>query len=114
MTARSRSSFGSMVSISLAHRRDEDVGHLGTAELGWGTLARPQELTHLGARQRHVVGRVVGAGLARRHAGAAAAVEAVLEAQRGDPDLLGRVALEDALRVVGAVVVADAGVVAPD
>jgi hypothetical protein len=38
----------------------------------------------------------------------------VLEAQRLDADLLGMEAVEDLLRVVGAVVVADAGMVAPD
>src|ERR1700730_13962779 len=53
-------------------------------------------------------------GLERGHPGALAAVESILEVERGDADLAGRVALEDLLRVVGAVVGADAGVIAPD
>src|SRR5205814_9467186 len=50
--------------------------------------------------------------LGRRHAAAALAVERVLEADGVNADLGRRKALEDALRVVGAVVVPDPRVIA--
>src|SRR5262249_47992881 len=122
--ARRCSSFGSIAIILSAtagsrhaghtHRRDEDVGHLGAAELLGRPLAGAEEVAHLGPGQKDVVRLVVRAGLAGGHPAAAPAEEAVLEAERGDADLLGRVAVEDLLRVVGAVVVADAGVIASD
>ena len=56
----------------------------------------------------------VGAGLAGCHALALVAPERVLEEQRLDPELADVDVVEDPLRVVGAVVVAHAGVVATD
>src|SRR5229473_5246021 len=54
------------------------------------------------------------AGLVRSHRRASRTVESVLKSKRCDPDLGGRETLENLLSVVGAVVIADAGVVAPD
>ena len=56
----------------------------------------------------------VRAGLARRHALALVAPEGVLEEERLDAELVDVELVEDLLGVVGAVVVADAGVVAAD
>ena len=64
--------------------------------------------------QRHAILLAVRARLRRRHPLAAVAPERVLEVQRRDPELARLELLEDLLRVVGAVVVADAGVVATD
>src|SRR5580704_730773 len=52
-------------------------------------------------------------GLERRHRTASLAVKCVLEHQRRDPQFLRFEALEDLLRVVAAVVIADTGVIAP-
>ncbi len=57
---------------------------------------------------------VVRTGLRGRHALAAVAPEGVLEHQRGDPELARLESLEDLLRVVGPVVVADARMIPPD
>ena len=56
----------------------------------------------------------VRAGLRRRHRAADAAEEGVLEEHRLDPELVRLELVEDQLRVVGAVVVADPRVVAAD
>jgi hypothetical protein len=61
-----------------------------------------------------VVVATVRAGLRGRHLPADAAVEGVLEEHRLDVELVRLELVEDQLRVVGAVVVADAGVVAAD
>ncbi len=58
-----------------------------------------------------MVAAVVGARLRRRHALALPAEERVLELQRADAELLLVETVEHLLRLVGSVVVADAGVV---
>ena len=103
-------SAGGAVLVGLGeHRR-----HLGPGELRWGQLAGDQHGPHLRARQAHVRVARVGAGLGGGHGAAGAAEEGVVEQQRGDAELLGGERGDQLLRLVGAVVGADAGVVPPD
>src|SRR5262249_27525552 len=99
---------------SCLHRSYQDLRHLGTRELRRGHFAAPQGVADRGPREYHPVVLLVGAGLGGGHAHAAAAVEGVLEHERLDADLVATVVVEDLLRVVGSVIVADAGVVTPD
>ena len=77
-------------------------------------LAAAEHLAHHRAGEEHVRLAVVRARLARRHRAADLAVEGVLEHHRLDAERDRVELVEDRLRVVGAVVAADAGVVAPD
>src|SRR6266542_4184317 len=70
--------------------RDQEPGHLGPAELGRGQLDGGELGALLGAGQGDVLGGLVRAGLAGRHAAAAPAEEGVVEPQRRDAQLLGR------------------------
>ena len=97
-----------------AHRLDEHLGHLRPAELRRRDAARGEHLAHLRAGERDVLLRRVRAGLGRGHPVAALAVEGVVEEERRDRPARRVELVEDVLRVVGAVVVADAGVVAAD
>ena len=85
----------------------------GRLNSGGGISPRVEHLAHLGAGQDEVLVVAVRAGLVGGHALAGVAVEGVLEEERRDAELTGLELVEDLLRVVGAVVVADAGVVAP-
>src|SRR6185312_12153269 len=96
------------------HRRDQDVGDLGAAELGRRALALRQHLPHLRAGKRNTVLGLVRTGLRRAHTLALVAPERVLEHQRLDAELAGLELLEDLLRVVRAVVRADARVITSD
>src|SRR5215210_81361 len=93
---------------------DQDLSHLGAAEFLGRQLAVAEHLPHLGAAQEDVLLLSVRAGLARRHALAPVAPERVLEEQRLDAELVDVDFVEDLLRVIGPVVVADAGVVPAD
>src|SRR5581483_4296591 len=95
------------------HRLDEDVGHLGPAELDRRPLAGAQHLPDLGSGQDDPVLVPVWAGLGRAHCLTFPAVERVLEPKRGDPELAGLELVEDLLGVVRAVVAAHPGVAAP-
>ena len=86
----------------------------GRLNSGGGRSPGAQHVAHLRAGERDAVLLAVGARLRRRHALAPVAPEGVLEVQRRDAQLAGRELVEDLLRVVRAVVVADAGVVATD
>src|SRR4051794_22237953 len=97
--------------LGLAHRLDEDLRHLRPGELHRGHLAGAEHLADLRPGEGDVALAVVGAGLPAGHAFALVAPEAVLELQRDDLDGGGIELLEDRLRVVGAVVAADARVV---
>ena len=77
-------------------------------------MARAQHLAHLGPRQNQAIAVVARTGLVGRHRRAASAEESVLEHQRHDSEFARSEPLEDFLRVVTAVVIADAGVIAPD
>ena len=91
---------------------NQDLGDFLAGELVRGLLALAEHLAHLGPREEQMRLLRVGAGLRRAHALALVAPERVLEEQRRDAELLGVDVVEDPLRVVGAVVVTDAGVVA--
>src|SRR5215210_4531960 len=93
---------------------DQYLGHLGPRELDRGQLAALAQRAHLRPGQEDVFVATVRAGLRRRHRAADAAEERMLEEHRLDPELVGLEVAEDQLRVVRAVVVADAGVVATD
>src|SRR3954467_6344035 len=91
---------------------DQDLSHLGAAELLRRLFAVTEHLAHLGPTQEDVVLLAVWAGLARGHSLALVAPEGVLEEEGLDAELVDVEVVEDLLRVVGPVVVADAGVVA--
>src|SRR5215831_20471743 len=94
--------------------RDQHLGHLRPRELRRRQLARGEELPHLRPREEDVVVATMRARLRRRHLAADTAEEGVLEEHRLDVELVRRELVEDPLRVVRAVVVADARVVAAD
>src|SRR5438270_7120977 len=95
-------------------RADQDARDLGSAEGGRRQLARPQQLADLRSAEHYArLGRV-RAGLGAGHALALLAVERVVEEQRRDAQLPRLEGAEDVVGVVGAVVAADAGVVAAD
>src|SRR5690349_7343144 len=106
----SRTSSTASASVCL----DEHLCDLGSRELRRWQLALREQLAHLRAREEDVVVAPVRAGLRRRHLAADLAEERVLEEHRLDVELVRLELVEDQLRVVGAVVVADAGVVAAD
>ena len=95
-------------------RVDQHLRDLGPRELDRRHLALAEHLAHLRPRQEHAVVRPVRARLRARHRPADVAPERVLEEHRLDVELVRRELVEDELRVVRAVVVADAGVVAAD
>src|SRR5207249_3120576 len=97
------------------HRRlrGQDLGDLWPGELDRQALTVGEQLPHARAAEREArVGRV-RAGPGRGHGAAGGAVEGVLEADDLYPELARLVAVEEQLRVVGAVVAADPGVVPP-
>ena len=95
-------------------RLDQHVGDLGPRELLRRPLAAAEHLAHGRAREEHLVLVARRRGLRRRHRLRQLAEERVLVLERLDAQLAGLELVEDVLRVVGAVVVADAGVVAAD
>src|SRR5215213_3608987 len=99
---------------SIAVRVDQHLGHLRPGELDRGELSGCEQLADLRPGEEDVSVAAVWACLRRRHLTAHSAVERVLEEHRLDVELVRLELVEDQLRVVGAVVVADAGVVAPD
>src|SRR4029453_9931444 len=93
---------------------DQHLGDLWPRELDRRNLAVAEQLAHLRPREEDVVVAAVRTGLRRDHRRADLAVGGVLEEHRLDVELVRLELVEDQLRVVGAVVVADAGVVAAD
>src|SRR5215212_11300217 len=93
---------------------DQDVGDLVARELVRRPFAVAEHFPDLGPGKEQARVLLVGAGLVRGQALALVAPEGVLEHQRLDPELLDVDRVEDLLGVVGAVVVAGAGVVAAD
>ena len=87
---------------------DQHLCDLGTRELDRRQLARGQHLAHLRPAQEDVILRRVRARLRARHRPARLAPERVLEEHRLDVELVRLELVEDQLRVVRAVVVADA------
>src|SRR4051795_4742382 len=100
-----------MLCLVLLVSVDQDVGDLVARELVRRPFAVAEHLADLGSGQEQVRLGVVRTGLAGGEALALVAPEGVLEHQRLDPQLVDVDLVEDLLRVVGAVVVAGAGVV---
>src|SRR5690606_24092215 len=108
---------GSLVCVAVAlalHPLDEHLADLRTRELAREHLAPGEHLADLRAGEENPVVLAVRTGLGGNDCLALPAVEGVLEHERRDVDQLRVELLEDELRVVRAVVVADAGMVAPD
>src|SRR5207244_2946298 len=97
-----------------SHRGDQDVRDFGPGELLRRPLPVAEHLAHIRARERDAILLAVRTGLRRAHALAPVAPERVLVVQRRDAGFLWFELLEDILRVVGAVVAADAGVITTD
>src|SRR5215475_5114826 len=91
---------------------DKYVCDLVARELLRRPFAVAEHLADLGAAEENVRVGIVRTGLARGHPLALVAPEAVLEEERFDPQFLDVDLVEDLLRVVGPVVVANARVVA--
>src|SRR5713226_93560 len=98
----------------LGHRFNQHLCHLWTRELAGGNLARLQHLAHFGATERDMMLTAMRAGLRRGHRVARAAEEGMIEEHRRNAKFSGIEFCEDVMRIVCAVVVADAGMVAPD
>jgi citrate synthase len=94
------------------HALDEHAGDFGPGELDGELLAGAEHLADLCPREHETLLGRRGARLGRRHGARAEAPEGVLEEQGLDAELVQVDLVENALGVVGAVVVAHAGVVA--
>src|SRR5258708_27153276 len=92
----------------------EDRHHLRSAKLGWYVRIGREHLTLRRARDRNVMLGIVGTGLRRRHSVALPAVKSDVDLQRLGMKCTRPQLIEDVMRIEGTVVVADAGVVAPD
>ena len=95
-------------------RVEEDLGDFRAGKLDGGSLPVLEHLPDFGSAKDEMVGAIVGARPARRHSLTGVTVEGVFERDRLDADVLRSETFKDPLGVVGAVVVADAGVVAAD
>src|SRR6476659_3130887 len=100
--------------VLLPVRVDEDLRDLGPGELDGRHVTVAEHLTNLRPREEHAILRPVRARLRARHRAAYVAPERVLEEHRLDVELMRFELVEDELRVVRAVVVADSRVVAAD
>src|SRR5207248_1210038 len=100
--------------IPLPLRLNEHLRHFRPAELRRKRLPITQQLADSGAAQHDVRLRSMRAGLGRRHAIARAAEERVIEEQRLNAELARGKRAKDMVRVVRAVVVANACVIAAD
>ncbi len=93
----------------------QDLGDLGPGELVRDGITAGEHLANPRPAQDHAIVSAVRAGLGARHALARPAVEGVLELVRREAETFGAAELvEERLRVVGAVVVADPGRVPTD
>ncbi len=92
----------------------QHLQHLGPAEFRRDVGALEQRLAQLGAREQQPVGVAVRTGPLGGHAAAAVAPECPVDFHRHDLQRASRDLVEDVLRVEGAVVVADAGMIASD
>src|SRR5262249_56145700 len=92
----------------------EDRHHLRPTKLGRYLRVGGEHFTLLGAGDRNVMLRIVGTGLRRRHSVALPAVKSDVDLQWLGMKCAGPQLIEDVMRIEGAVVVADAGMVAPD
>ena len=92
----------------------EDRHHLRPAELGRYVRIGREHLTLLRAGDRNMILRIVGTGLRRRHSVTLPAVKSDVDLQRFSVKRAVPQLVEDVMRIEGTVVIADAGVVAPD
>src|SRR6202011_3477182 len=97
----------------LAHRFDEYLRDFWTGELAWWNLARLQHLAHPGATKRHVLLIAMRAGFRRCHRITGAAEEGMIEEHGRDAKLRGIKVREYIMRIIRAVIVAYACMVAP-
>src|SRR4030095_8311812 len=58
--------------------------------------------------------RLMRTGLARRHCSTSAAIERVVEEERGDTQLFGFELIEDVMRIISSIVVTHTGMIATD
>src|SRR5262245_53074178 len=93
---------------------DQDLSYLGAGEFGRKHFAALEHLAHLRAAQDDMILFAMRARLGRNDAAALFAIKGVLEFERRDADLFGSEIVKHQLRVVGAIIVAHAGVIAPD
>src|ERR671926_386235 len=92
----------------------QNLDHFPPRVLRRRRLAALQQGPYRRAREDHMMLPIMRARLRRGHAGTPAAIEGVLEAERGDAQRGPVECLENVLSIVGAVVVAHPRMVAPD
>src|SRR5215813_2451653 len=97
-----------------AQSLDQDLRDFGPREFHRRNFALRQHLAHARPAQADMVRLIVRTGLARSHPVALAAEEGVVKKHRRDLQFAGLERAEDELRVVGAVIIAHARVIAPD
>src|SRR5262249_55035532 len=93
---------------------DQRLRDFGPCELDRWNLALRKHLAHACAAQTDMMSLVMRTGFERGHPVALPAIEGVVEKHRRDLQLFRRELTEYQLRVVGAVVIAHAGMVAAD
>src|SRR5260370_38517742 len=92
----------------------EDRHHLRPAKLGWYVRIGREHLTLLRARDRNVMLGIMGTGLRRRHSVALPAVKSDVDLQRLGMKGTRPQLIEEVMRIEATLLVAHAGVVAPD
>ncbi len=98
----------------LAHGFNQDFRDLWAREFAWRNLPGLQHLAHLGATEGHMVVTAMRAGLGGGHCITGLTVEGVIKEHRRYAEL-GRIEVgKDVVSVVGPVIVADPGMIAPD
>src|ERR687885_2649343 len=92
----------------------QNLDHFPPRVLWWRRFAALQQGPYRRAREDHMMLPIMRARLRRGHAGTPAAIEGVLEEERGDTQRGPVECLENVLGIVGPVVVAYPRMVAPD
>src|SRR5215472_2353764 len=92
----------------------EDRHHFRPAEFRRDFGIARQHFALLRARDGDVIFRIVRAGFSRRHAIAFAAIKRDIDLERLGAERAGPELVEDGLGIVGAIIIADAGMIAPD
>src|SRR6266567_5806806 len=97
----------------LAHGFDQHLCHFRAREFAWRSLACLQQLTHFCTTEGYMVIAVMRAGLGGGHGIAGAAVEGVLKEHGCNAEFRRIEFGKYVLGIIGAVIVADPGMISP-